>query len=62
MPFLITYPTVYCLASQYDRLTPEQQIAVTHILADDGTWTEEQIIHAIYGSPDPIPLDDWTRP
>ncbi len=33
----------YALASEYDRLSPEQQAAVTHIIADDGDWTQGQI-------------------
>jgi hypothetical protein len=45
--------TTYCLASEYDRLTPEQQAQVDHIIADDGEWTREMISLAIQ-----FPLED----
>lgn len=54
--------TTYCLASEYDRLTPEQKNAVDVILADDGDWTREMIALAIQ-----FPLermdheDDWRK-
>lgn len=31
------------LASEYPRLTPAQRASVTHIIADDGDWTQDQI-------------------
>ena len=59
---LLPAPAIYCLASEYDRLSPEQASTVTHILIDDGDWSPEQISTAIHGLPDPSPLpDDWTR-
>lgn len=39
--------TTYCLASEYDRLTPEQQSQVDHILTDDSEWTRDMIALAI---------------
>ncbi len=39
--------TTFCLASEYDRLTPSQKDRVDHILADDGTWTIGQIANAM---------------
>jgi hypothetical protein len=39
--------TMYTLSSEYDRLTSEQQDRVTHIIADDGEWTEEMITSAM---------------
>jgi hypothetical protein len=55
--------TVYALASEYGRLTPTQQSAVTHIIADDGTWTPDQITAALNGGPlDRVRHEeDWTR-
>lgn len=57
--------TTYCLASEYDRLTPEQQAQVDHILADDGEWTREMIALAIqFPLEDPelaYLQDDWTK-
>lgn len=58
--------TTYCLASEYSRLTPEQQAQVDHILADDGEWTREMIALAIqFPLEDPelaYLQDDWTKP
>lgn len=58
--------TTYCLLSEYDRLTPEQQSQVDHILADDGTWNREMIALAIqFPLEDPTLAyiqDDWTKP
>lgn len=37
----------YALASEYNRLTPAQRDSVTHIICDDGEWTESQIANYI---------------
>lgn len=52
------------LASELDRLTPAQRDSVTHILADDGEWSEEQISAAVadlIGSPLAEPDFDQTN-
>lgn len=55
--------TAYCLASEYDRLTPEQQAQVDHILADDGEWTREMIALAIQFPLERIDHEDrWDKP
>lgn len=61
--------TTFALASELDRLTRAQRQQVTHIIADDGEWTEAQISAHInqYSAayPDPLPEpfpDDWTKP
>lgn len=60
----------FALASEYDRLTPEQQSRVTEILIDDGDWTEEQIAEAVAKAcgiaPRPSAVeehfqDDWSQ-
>lgn len=59
----------YALASELDRLTPEQLAQVDHIIIDDGEWTAAQIAAHINRwsllSPDPLPdpfPDDWAKP
>jgi hypothetical protein len=58
--------TTYCLASEYDRLTPKQQRQVDHILIDDGDWDKEMIALAIqFPLEDPELAyfqDDWAKP
>lgn len=55
--------TTYCLASEYDRLSPAQQAVVDCILADDGEWTHEMIAHAIQFPLEQIDHeDDWRKP
>lgn len=55
--------TTYALASEYDRLTPEQQSAVDHIIADDGEWTREMIALAIqFPLEDPNHEERWDKP
>lgn len=41
----------YALASEYDRLSPDQKDRVTHIIIDDGEWTQEQIDDYIHLQP-----------
>lgn len=54
--------TTYCLASEYDRLSPEQQAKVDHILADDGEWDREMIALAIqFPLEDPNHEDRWDK-
>jgi len=55
---------VIVLASELDRLTPQEKAKVTWIIADDGTWTEEQIkayIDAHFEGEVAFRPDDWTR-
>ena len=59
---LLPVAHVYCLASEWDRLTTAQQAQVTMILIDDGEWSPEQIFEAIASPPIPFSPDDWTRP
>lgn len=33
----------YALLSEYHRLSPTQKSAVTHLIPDDGEWTDTQI-------------------
>lgn len=55
--------TTYCLASEYSRLTPEQQRAVDHILLDDGEWDREMIALAIQFPLERIDHEDrWDKP
>lgn len=55
--------TTYCLASEYDRLSPAQKDMVDRILIDDGTWTREMIAIAIQFPLERIDHeDDWTKP
>lgn len=55
--------TTYCLASEYDRLTPAQKNIVDVILADDGEWTREMIALAIQFPLEQIDHEeDWTKP
>lgn len=35
--------TSFALASEYPRLSASQKNLVTHIIADDGEWTEAEI-------------------
>lgn len=54
--------TTYCLASEYDRLSPEQKDAVDTILADDGEWSREMIALAIQFPLETGTLEeDWTK-
>lgn len=54
--------TTYCLASEYSRLTPEQQAQVEVILADDGEWDREMIALAIqFPLEDPKHEDRWDK-
>lgn len=54
--------TTYCLASEYDHLTPEQKDMVDHILIDDGTWDKEMIALAIQFPLETGTLEeDWTK-
>jgi hypothetical protein len=58
---------IFALASELDLLSPTDRARTTHIIADDGEWSEDQIhlyISLWLGTcPDHNPLiDDWTRP
>lgn len=54
--------TTYCLASEYDRLTPKQKDAVDRILIDDGEWDREMIALAIqFPLEDPKHEERWDR-
>lgn len=57
--------TVFALASEYSRLSPAEQDRVTHIIADDGDWTPEQISAYLQRWRDAdihyeLSPDDWT--
>jgi hypothetical protein len=39
----MTKPRRFALASEWDRLTPEQLAQVTDWIADDGEWSDQQI-------------------
>lgn len=61
--------TTFALASEYHRLTSNQQDQVGHIIADDGTWTKDQIQFYITGCKRDIAFDieaerreGWTSP
>lgn len=55
--------TTYALLSEYDRLTPEQQSQVDHIILDDGEWTQEMIALAIqFPLEDSNHEDNWSKP
>lgn len=53
------------LASEIDRLSPEDRAKVRWIIIDDGTWTEAQIeayIETHFGSAEPtIHVEDWSK-
>jgi len=52
------------LASELDRLTSQEKAGVTWIIADDGTWTEEQIkayIDRHFEGEVAFRPDDWTK-
>lgn len=55
----------FALSSELRRLTPDQRDLVTHVIIDDGEWSEAQITEYINQwmgiLPDPPTNDDWTR-
>jgi len=59
---------IFALASELHRLKPDDIRRVDHIIADDGTWSPEDITayiarwrsHCILAEVEPA-VDDWTR-
>lgn len=55
----------FALLSELPRLTPAQRTAATHIICDDGEWSEDRIATYIdqwMATACETPDDDWTRP
>jgi hypothetical protein len=57
---------MFALASEWDRLTPEQQAKVTWVIADDGDWTDAEIeayIEKHFGVTElTCHPEDWSKP